>query len=299
MNSNVTWAEANRLAVFRAAKLMRRHDFQDSGVVDLVALATAEGILVHFAELPRLAGAYMAETSTRPAGILINNRHSWAKQRYTLGHELGHHCFGHGTMHDADTELIAGGATRSTATEGSEKMAECFAPWVLMPRDLVERRVSELKASTFTSETVYDLSLMLGASYSATCLHLKDLALIAGNELRSLQTVKPKDIKRAKLGEDFTALNAVSDVHTYGSIGIEMHVRPGDLIIPPHDVTELPEQVRRLATSAGQMTRLLVLNDGVRNPSNATQVVNLPLVTGAVKVNIHYKMRGAPECWFE
>ena len=53
----------------------------------------------------KVSGLYLPKMPGQPsAGILLHSGHPRTRQRYTAGHELGHHAFGHAAEVDLDIE---------------------------------------------------------------------------------------------------------------------------------------------------------------------------------------------------
>ena len=106
-----------------------RHDLAlglEGPVPDILhSLEHDAGVAVMVARLPDggPAGAYTVERG-QPF-ILVNSNDPLVRQRFTLGHEYGHHCLGHGDMLD---ERIVW-----DATDPKEAGANSFAAEFLMP----------------------------------------------------------------------------------------------------------------------------------------------------------------------
>ena len=86
----------------------------------------------------RRSAACRASTSRAAdgrSGIMLHSGHPRTRQRYTAGHELGHHVFDHAAEDDLDIEhaLRRGNVDR---WPDHEKEAEAFSAWFLMPRRL-------------------------------------------------------------------------------------------------------------------------------------------------------------------
>ena len=140
--------------------------------IDVFDAIVASGVKLHFRPLDG-AGLYLpASIAVRP-GVLINSQHPLALQRYTGGHELGHHVFGHGEQIDQDGEPRGSGASLPP----HEMLAEAFASWFLMPPEAVaaaSRRAGFEAPST--PAHAYAIALRLGTSFRATCNRVPELA---------------------------------------------------------------------------------------------------------------------------
>ncbi len=183
----VSWADAHRLAAVATARLLRDLELDQQTRIPVFEIPERLGIVLRAGPLPRLAGAYVTETGSLP-GILVNNRHPAARQRYTVAHEIGHHVLGHATSLDADTELDD--ATGGTVPE-HERMAEAFAAWLLMPRRIVLAQIERLSCDVTSAAGAYQLSLALGASYAATVRKLANLRVVDRAAAAELLKVVP------------------------------------------------------------------------------------------------------------
>lgn len=150
-----------------------------------------------FQPLRNLYGAY--ERRGDSAGIIINSQHPLSLQRFTAGHEYGHHVLGHDASAD-DHERIYRGAGQSL----QEVAAQAFAGAFLMPLQLVNFTLREMglpiKPPVLTPTLVYQLALRLGVSYAAAVTQLiaqHKLSAVAGRRFRRLS---PLDIKTGLAG---------------------------------------------------------------------------------------------------
>lgn len=295
-----TWAEAHRLAIAASTRLLKRQPVSATSPVPLLNVAEAEGIIVRYAPLPSLAGAYVAGDAKTPPGILINNRLPWSKQRYTLGHELGHHCFRHGSQADLDTDWLTAGSGGPSSTD-YEKLAEAFAAWVAMPRANVDAALEALgRPSQFDPVDVYRLSLLLGASYRATCVHLSTLRLVTWSSAERLLKVQPKVIKRELLDGRPGSVGS-ADVHLLAPDRIHRHdVRSGDVLVVGSRTVlgDLPDLVKPTTYSTAEAAFLVVQPHEVVNPVRPTSHQRIETSDGPVDVVVHHELNGVSESWF-
>lgn len=167
--------------------------------VDIYLAIERLGVTLAFEQLEDLSGAYLpaADNTGGLAGIIINERHPRSRQRYTAGHELGHHLRDGVHVADRETDFLG---RSSTVRDERELAADAFASWFLMPRLLVRHLARELHlGDQQTPEQIYTLSLRLGTSYLATATHLVNLAMLGPAAYRRAIAVTPKWIK-AQLG---------------------------------------------------------------------------------------------------
>jgi Zn-dependent peptidase ImmA (M78 family)/predicted secreted protein len=155
-------------------------------------------VWLFFQPMRNLYGAYERHGET--AGIIINSQHPLSVQRFTAGHEYGHHVLGHQASAD-DEERIYRGDRQSM----QEVAAQAFAGEFLMPIQLVNYTLRAMgltgQQPTMTPSQIYQLALELGVSYSAIVTQLvgqRKLSIDAGRRLRKLS---PLDIKTGLAGD--------------------------------------------------------------------------------------------------
>ena len=142
--------------------------------VDVFEIITALGLRLLFRPLQSAAALYLPQGGG-VSGVIINAHHPPAMQRYSGGHELGHHIFRHGPR-----RVYQGDDAQSRKNSPEERLAEAFSSWFLMPPEAVEACLGRLglKGPARPAEA-YALSLRLGVSYSALCTHLPSLNLVS------------------------------------------------------------------------------------------------------------------------
>jgi hypothetical protein len=219
--------------------------------------------------LPRLFGVYVEANGNR--GVMVNSIMTRATRRHTAAHELGHHEFGHRPDPARQCAIETSGrrasslGTASTGAQGRvrgqgqvEMSAETFAAWFQMPRRAVMTAMADLcvEQVTLPSE-VYQLSLMLGATYRATCRHLVNIRLATRADSDEWARVQPGRLKRALAGE--LGLNLAStfdmdvwDVRTASAARVEASV--GDLLLVPTDLSEAAEAAGLSVVAADSST---------------------------------------------
>jgi Zn-dependent peptidase ImmA (M78 family) len=241
----MNWGEAHRIAMVAAAHAHFDLHIDLERRIDVFGVIKAEGLVLGFQPCPQLSGAYISEPDAK-AGIFINANHPLARQRYSAAHELGHHLLGHGTSVDPETDPLY--RWGSGPPPDREKVAEAFAAWFLMPRQLVRRCMSELGVQQPREDIdVYRLSLRLGTSYEATARHLPNLRLATDESTASWLKTEPAAIKR-RLAGSWIPHNLQNDVWdlTLADDGATIALRPGDRVI-----ARLPE-----TPSSGHFWRL-------------------------------------------
>ena len=122
-----------------------------------------------------LAGGYAGEELGGPV-VMVNSKLDEVTMRHTAGHELGHHCFGHGSRMDEPIDPDAGSLGRRLPDE--EKLAEAFAAWFLMPLPAVRAAMGRSGISRPGSPgDVHQIACWLGTSFAGTARHLVNVQL--------------------------------------------------------------------------------------------------------------------------
>jgi Zn-dependent peptidase ImmA (M78 family) len=250
-----SWAEVHRIAMLEASRAHHHLGIDRSRRIDPFAALETSGILVMRQALDRLAGVYLPAEPPgdgRP-GVLINVNHPLSKQRYTAAHELSHHRRDHQVAIDLETEWIARGAA---PTSDRERIAEAFAAWFLMPKQLIDTILSDrgLRPDLMSPQDAYELALDLGTSYEATVRHLVDARILAATHRDRLLKVPPQAIKQT-LGAADVMTDSWRDVWLVLSSGTasKLDVQEGDAV-----VVEVPE-----TPSSGYLWQPTAVSEGV------------------------------------
>ncbi len=175
------------------------------GNTDIFAAINVLGIPLLLRPLNGLLGAYLNHPTP---GILITTERRMAVQRFTAAHELGHFRLSHDPSLDDEGILRRAMAQQASLTPPSGRLqeieADAFAIEFLIPRWLIKWHADRQKwrAADFEKpDIVYQLSLRVGASYSATCWTLSRYNWLSVAEARRLTEVKPKLFKEALLAD--------------------------------------------------------------------------------------------------
>jgi len=200
--------------VRRAAELQKELGLREilcggSRPVDVMDVIRQLGLALLFRPLDSLLGAYVPGPVT--SGILITTKRDQHVQRFTAAHELGHHVLNHRAVSvDCDVGYVgrgalpgdngkAQGAKAFASYSDQELEADSFAAEFLLPKWLVVshvRRQGWGRSDLRDPNKVYQLSLRLGASYSATCCALRSNELIDYNVAANLMKCRPRECKR-------------------------------------------------------------------------------------------------------
>lgn len=174
------WAVAHRMAMMAA-----NHAHRDTGTardeyLDVFAALRATDICCIGKPWHNLAGGYVGEELGGPL-VTVNSKLNEVTMRHTAGHELGHHCFGHGSRMDEPLDPDAGSLGSRLPDE--EKLAEAFAAWFLMPLPAVRAAMGRSGISKPGSPAdVHQIASWLGTSFAGTARHLVNLHLATQQE---------------------------------------------------------------------------------------------------------------------
>ncbi len=221
----------------RAAELHTELGLRDrlahgDGPVDVVDVVREFGLFLLFRPLTSLLGAYLP--GDRSAGMLVTTMRDLHVQRFTAAHELGHHVLEHKVASlDADVGYVARG--ERTGHDYQELEADSFAAEFLLPKWLMvahARRHEWGKANLREPDVVYQLSLRLGVSYSATCWALLSNRLVDRVTLEALLKTQPKECKQRAL-PDFKPESWRRDVWLLSERdrGLRVLGNPGDMLV--------------------------------------------------------------------
>jgi len=211
-----------------------REDLRDGyRPVDILAAIHDLDLLVLFRPLQSLLGAYLPSLGAAP-GILLTTQRTLHIQRFTAAHELGHHVLGHRAMSlDKDVGFVARG--EHLGHDMQELEADAFASAFMLPDWLLvahARRHGWGKKDLLVPDTVYQLSLRMGASYTATCWSLVQANLITDGDARLLASKPPKDSKQRAI-PDIKLSSWHPDVWKLSERdrGVEVLGNPDDMLV--------------------------------------------------------------------
>jgi len=273
------WSDAHRTAMIAAADVQEELALNTFERIDVFDALSAAGLKLIFRKLERCAALYLpASPLGGRAGVILHAGHPLALQRYSAGHEFGHHVLGHGVQADRYTEPCQ---YRDEPSD-QEKLAEAFAAWFLMPPEAVEQTVSRLGITRPAHpRDAYALALRLGTSYKATCVHLASLKLLSPTVASSWSELELKTIKR-ELSEDPPPGGWRGDVWLLGEADMAstLPARSGDRLLL--DMTGL--QVGSLPDSVSATT--LVAADLLSTPRLALNL-SPDIDAGPTSITLH------------
>ena len=226
------------------------------GRIDVFDAIVADRVRLHFRPVD-CAALYLPPSVAGRAGVLVNELHPLALQRYSAAHEYGHHVLGHGEQIDREAEPSGSGATLPP----HEMLAEAFAAWFLMPPEAVDVALGLLGLEeAATAADAYALSLRLGTSFRATCNRVSQLNRWRDESPKRLKeellttpppggwrhdawllTVRDTDAKVvARCGDTLLVLLPGWDVDSIPDGALAELVPGPDLLTPPHWRIDLP-----------------------------------------------------------
>ena len=198
------------------------------GCVDVFGAILALDAALIFRPLEGLLGACMPGPVP---GVVISTQRPLRIQRFTGAHELGHIALGHAMSLDGPEILGQGSGLRNDI----EISADSFASAFLLPKWILQMHASQQgwnRKSMSDPNTVYQLSLRVGASFEATCIALERHGIIDATTQRNLLNKPRREIK-VELLDGFEIENYYPDVWllTERDEGLTLEGQPDDLFV--------------------------------------------------------------------
>jgi Zn-dependent peptidase ImmA (M78 family) len=140
-----------------AKDLLRRNDIE-SPAVDVRGIARNLGIVVVEDDAnDEIAGFLIKNYNDSAALIGVNRKHSEARRRFTIAHELGHfflHEYDgvHFDGKNSGSQMFLRDTRASEGTHIEEREANLFAAELLMPKSLLEKDIDKIVEIAFTDE---------------------------------------------------------------------------------------------------------------------------------------------------
>jgi Zn-dependent peptidase ImmA (M78 family) len=221
------------------AELLRHRHGLGNGYVDLLALSDAMDIDVvraRWLDTP-VEGKYVRRG--RRAFIFVNTAHPGLRQRFTLAHELGHHCLAGDDLDVEFTDDIS--FMRSKATD--ERQANLFASALLMDAHGVRLTCADLA----WDDSVAAVARQCEVSLEAAAIRLQELGLLDAVTVTAfLEDLKDSDWRRRfkrSHGLLVTEVGAADDlklpdrftdrVHQLNDAGVLSVARTNELLTRP------------------------------------------------------------------
>ncbi len=164
--------------------------------INVFEMLIRRDIPVLFRPLRNLLGAFIDDPGQ---GIIVTTQRSLPVQRFTAAHELGHAALGHESSLDEEEILTRALFVKESRYDPREIQANAFATQLLTPQWLIVHHMTRQgwsRGDLRNPDIVYQLSLRMGSSYSATCYALADCKGIDATTCTHLLDVKPKTIKQ-------------------------------------------------------------------------------------------------------
>ena len=193
LRSELLQAAQAAQAVYRSSGAKERVEQEGYTRVDPFSVAASEDLFVMLKPMETLLGAFLRLDTP---GILINSDRPPGLVRMTCAHEIGHYVLGHQTTSDQTLDY-------GDKASPVERQADWFAYQLLMPRSLL---ASLMKRKGWTVEslqdpqTVYQLSLRLGLSFTGTVWSLFRQQMLSSSTAHALVKIQPKRLKQALVG---------------------------------------------------------------------------------------------------
>lgn len=141
------------------ANELRESANQSSAPIDVEACAKQAGAQLTFEPLEEDISGLLINKGGRKI-IGVNSTHATVRQRFTIGHEIGHLLLQHQGEVFVDQTVIKRDPKSSQAIDTQEIEANRFAAELLMPESLVMGRVRELQGGTCGGESTSLVDLL-------------------------------------------------------------------------------------------------------------------------------------------
>lgn len=211
-------------AVYEAGRFHKDYDTEaradiGEGRVDVFGMLANKDIPVMFRPLKNLLGAYIdlgTDMDDAGKGVMVTTQRQLPVQRFTAAHELGHAALGHEASFDEEETLMRALFDRRARFDTREIQANAFATALLTPQWLIVQHMQRqgwTRTDLTNPVVVYQLSLRMGSSFSATCYALLDCKGIDQPTCDKLMEVsKKKRAIKQSLAMPYTPDNWYGDV---------------------------------------------------------------------------------------
>lgn len=179
-----------RAITHTATRLLTRSGAQLTQQIDVFTLIRDSNVVLRFMELDRLLGAFVPGANP---GIIVNSRLPSDLQRYTAAHELGHF-----VLHSEAFALDGTSEVEGRTPDNLEAEAQLFASHLLMPLPLVSRAARDVgirKEVAPTADQIYAIAGIMGVSYSASLVQLRNFGIVSYRHGLGLQDTRPVSVQ--------------------------------------------------------------------------------------------------------
>lgn len=213
--------------------------------------------------LPAKLAAFLIWTDEIGACVAINRAHPPERQRWSLGHEVGHF------LRDREVGDVL--EDDDSLRQPGEIFPEAFAKEFLLPTTGVQKRFAErCRAGKFTAIDLYGLATTFGVSFQAMALRLEELRLLPrGSYEKIVQSrLRPRDLAKtgvhlpAKRNESSTGLP-----DRYVALAVSAYDQE---LLSESEFAEVLEMDIASARDVYQRRRQIPLDDGTQLPVDFT-----------------------------
>lgn len=184
-------AKSNFGGIQQTAESVRQGLGQNEPPVNIFLLAEQLGVLVNPTYLDKAAAVVNREDEDhqRPPWILVNSAQPVERQRYSIGHEIGHLL-----LHEGE-RVVRHPHLYMRHFDQKEIEAEAFAAELLMPRTLLDESVKKVDPKRPIEEGVFMLAYLYQVSFTAMTMRLYGLDVISRTVYDQLSKVKPSTLE--------------------------------------------------------------------------------------------------------
>lgn len=163
----------------KEAKRLRRRFCTPDFPVDVELIAKSSGIRIEHLPLDDdLSGMSFVKDGHK--FIIVNKHHHINRRRFTIAHELGHHCLHYDYLLDnvhIDKTVLRRDQHSATGVDGKEREANAFAAELLMPAQELKKWE---KVDINDDDTISALAKRLKVSTAALIFRLTNLGYVSG-----------------------------------------------------------------------------------------------------------------------
>lgn len=177
-------------SIKKIVSTLRRELKQQQPPINLFLMVEELGVIVVPTYLEKVAAVvfYSSKTDRVPPRILVNCNQPVDRQRFSIGHELAH-LFLHNKEEAPHPHYF------KRQFDKKEIDADMFSAELLMPRELLQQSIEQIKNKPSLEEVVFLLSWLYQVSFLAMSTRLYNLNLITREVFDDLGKIKPSKIE--------------------------------------------------------------------------------------------------------